>query len=254
VAIPVPESHADSVVWPEAAEQAPGELYDVFTPPKIYLDKDGQFSFTLPYVPSTKRQPFGIYLSELKRKPYRIQLEGYVEEDLKDASKSLLLLSDEEQQQRIRARVGEQKPEFGFSVVGFTIERIKDEFQNITKVAKATILDQRSGKEVVLTDGERLYEDEVTVVIRSEQDSSVDLELTKEGESFETPSGKYVLEEINLEESTVTVKKLGDEEHEPEVKQLAPRPTIESKPKPEDKSRTASPDADTSSPPLDFMF
>ena len=32
------------VNWPEASEQSTGWLYDVFTPPKIFIDENGQFS------------------------------------------------------------------------------------------------------------------------------------------------------------------------------------------------------------------
>ena len=52
-----------------------------------------------------------VYLVRLEREPYRIQLEGYIEDDLADASKSLLLFYDEEQGKSVRARVGAEKPE-----------------------------------------------------------------------------------------------------------------------------------------------
>ena len=32
------------VNWPEAPEQSTGWRYDVFTPPKIFIDQNGQFS------------------------------------------------------------------------------------------------------------------------------------------------------------------------------------------------------------------
>ena len=32
------------VNWPEAPEQSTGWRYDVFTPPKIFIDENGQFS------------------------------------------------------------------------------------------------------------------------------------------------------------------------------------------------------------------
>ncbi len=219
-AVPVPDSEDVSVNWPEPVEQSTGWVYDVFTPPKIFIDEKGHFS-AKGWTPPPPPVPFGVYLAEIKRNPYRIQIEGYIEEDLSDASKSLILLYDEEHQKSIRARIGQEDSAADFKVTGFEVERIRDADGSIEKVATATILDLRTNKEVVLKHGERLYEKGVTVILRSKEDPSVEIELTQEGASFDTPAGHYTLEEINLEESAVTVKKMGDDEHEAETKRLS---------------------------------
>ena len=213
-AIPVPTSSEVAASWPDAVEQAPGELYDVFTPPAIWIDNDGKFIFDSPIDKSVPPPPFGLYLAEIEREPYRIQLEGYIEEDLKDASKSLLLLFDEEKQRQVRARVGQERPKSEFQLVDFTIERVKDKDGNTSKIVIATLLDQRSGETVTLTHGERLYNDVTTVVLRSNEDASIEVKLQEAPKAFETALGSYVLEQINLEDSSVAVKKLGNEELE----------------------------------------
>lgn len=224
-AIPVPTSSEVTATWPEAKEttkQPPLELYDVFTPPEIFIDNDGTFIFKPPYDDTKPPPPFGVYLAKIERDPYRIQIEGYIEDDLKDASKSLVLLFDEEQQKQVRARIGQEEATSEFTLVNFTIERVRDTDGNISKVAIVTLLDQRSGEEVILKHGERLYNDSTTIILRSKQDASVEIVLQEAPKSFETSAGKYVLEEINLEEESVTVKKLADEtlELESETKQL----------------------------------
>jgi len=78
----------------------------------------------------------------------------------------------------------------------------------------ATLLDQRTGEAVTLVHGERLYNDVVTVILRSNEDPSIEVVLQEAPKAFETALGKYSLEQINLEDSTVTVKKLGDDELE----------------------------------------
>ncbi|CAA6679988.1 MULTISPECIES: hypothetical protein [unclassified Lentimonas] len=226
--IPVPISTEVPGVWPDAvqtsaqAKESPLELYDVFTPPKIWIDKNGNFIFESPILPPTKDIPFGLYLAAIEREPYRIQLEGYIEDDLKDASKSLLLLYDEELQRQVRARVGKEKPKSEFKLIDFTIERVKDKDGNTSKIASATLLDQRTGEEVTLVHGERLYNDVVTVILRSNEDASIEVVLQEAPKAFETKLGKYSLEQINLEDSSVTVKKQGDEklELEEEIKEL----------------------------------
>ena len=87
--------------------------------------------------------------------------------------------------------------------------------------AKATIRDLRTGEEVVLIDGERLYESETTVRLKSEEDTAFLAELTQVGESFTGPIGKYVLREINLEAGTVIVDKEKAEGVEAETRVLS---------------------------------
>ncbi|MGJ8654059.1 MAG: hypothetical protein ACSHX8_12365 [Opitutaceae bacterium] len=225
--VPVPVTSNDQeATWPEPVEQSihtegevEGWVYDVFTPPKIYIDAEGRFSAE-GVKPPPPPVPFGVYLAGIERNPYRIQIEGYIEEVPGDASKSLLLMYDEERAKSIRVRVDAAVAESEFKVLSFTIERIVDPVEGIYKEAKATILDQRDGKEVVLTQGERLYDDTVTIQIASHEDPSVDIQLAEVGQTFETNLGQYVLKEINLEESSISVEKLGNDEREAETERL----------------------------------
>lgn len=225
-AIPVPASSGQTAIWPDAtktSKQPPLELYDVFTPPQIWVDNDGTFIFKSPISVAESKPPFGLYLAKFERDPYRIQMEGYIEEDLSDASKSLVLLFDEELQTQVRARVGQEQAKSEFKLVDFSIERVKDNDGNVSKVVTASLLDQRTGKVVVLKHGERLYNDTTTVVLRSQEDSAIEVVLEESSMAFETSLGSYVLEEINLDNKTVTVTRLGNEtlETDPETQVLS---------------------------------
>ena len=209
------------VNWPEASEQSTGWRYDVFTPPKIFIDENGQFSEE-GWEPPVPPPPFGIYLAQIERKLYRIQIGGYSlsNEDSTDASKALLFMTDEEAQKQVLARVGEEKNEAGFELLSFDIERLYNEDGTIQKIAKATILDLRSGKEVVLTDAEPRYDSDLTAVIRSDEDASFNIELTDIPSEFEGPMGRYTLLEINLEGSSVKVNKDANGNSEAEIRIL----------------------------------
>lgn len=204
--------------WPEPTENSNGWLYYIFTPPEIYIDENGKFSI-VPVTPPPPEPEFGVYLESLARKPYRLQIEGYFEDDPKDASKSLLLFYNEETEKQVRARPGAEKPDAEFKFVSFEIERIR-EGTNIQKIATAVILDQRTGEEVTLVHGERLFEEEVTVVIRSKEDSSFEIVLTEAPKDFAGPIGQYTLKEINLEESSVTVEKHATEDFESKTREF----------------------------------
>ena len=210
------------VNWPEASEQSTGWRYDVFTPPKIFIDENGQFSEE-GWEPPEPPSPFGIYLAQIERKSYRIQIEGYMQEDRSDASKTLLLMFNEEAQKQVRVRPGDEKPDAEFKLLSFDIERLRDEDNNIKKIARATILDQRSGEEVVLIHGERRYDSGFTVVIRSDEDASFNIELTEAASEFDGPTGHYSLLEISLEESSIKVTKFSTDVEEEETRTLKAR-------------------------------
>jgi len=227
VPIPVPDLDREEAVWLNAEEQANGELYDVFTPPAIWIDKDGTFIFESP-LDEPVDVSFGVYLAKLENEPYRIQLEGYVEEDFSDPRKSVLLLFDEEKRQRVRARIGQSVQEHEFMIYNFTIDRIRDS-SGIEKLAVATILDFRDGRRIFLTHGKRKYKDNTTVVLRSKEDAQFEVRIAqKPPYEFRTANAKYILEKINLEESSVIVRKLGIGASEPENKTLYLRTSNES--------------------------
>lgn len=223
--VPVPETPSTEATWPEPEPQSSGPLwvYDVFTPPKIYIDADGNFIADPPVAPQPK-PPFGLYLEEIRRNAYRIQIQGYIEEDRSDASKSLVLLFDEERNVPVRLRPGGVSEAADVEVVDFSINRqIDAEKGEVEVTAEATIRDLRTGEELVLTDGERLFETGVTVILRSREDPTIDLELSEAGTEFSTPLGDYILRSINLEENSVTVEKLApDEDSEAEIRTLTP--------------------------------
>ena len=210
------------VNWPEAPEQSTGWRYDVFTPPKIFIDQNGQFSEE-GWEPPVPPPPFGIYLAQIERKPYRIQIQGYMQEDPTDVSKVRLIMFDEEAQKTVLVRPGEEKSDAEFKLLSFVVERLRNEDNNIEKVARATILDLRSGEEVVLIEGERRYDSGFTVVIRSDEDASFNIELAEAAVEFEGPTGHYTLLEISLDESSIKVNKHSTDTEEEEIRILNAR-------------------------------
>ncbi len=224
--VPVPETPSTDASWPAPQPQSSTWVYDVFTPPKIFIDEQGQFSAE-GWAPPPPPKPFGIYLASITRELYRIQMQGYIEEDRSDPSKSLLLLFDEERNAPVRLRPGQSSDAAEVEVLDFEIDRqIDAEKGEVEVTAAATILDQRTGEKVTLTDGETLYESGVTVTLRSEEFPSFNVELTEAGETFKTPEAEYELLEINLEANSAKVEKKAspeDDEAEPITRTLNAR-------------------------------
>jgi len=226
--ISIPESTAADAIWPEPIPQASGEewLYDVFTPPKIYVDRQGNFTFIPPTLPIPP-EPFGIYLAKAPSKePYRIQIQGF-SGDRKKLEECVVFLFDNERQSRVFISLGEENAESEVKVLDFEIQRITGDDNVVEVTAIATIEDLRSGEKVKLIDGKTLYNDEIQVVFRSEEDPEVLIELSvitlpEEGLPFQTPSAKYRLRGISLEDNTVIVEKIATEETESEILTLSP--------------------------------
>lgn len=230
--VPVPNPESKDANWPEPEPQSSGPnwLYDVFTPPKIYLDAEGNFT-AKPPKPVGLTEPFGIYLAEMARQPYRIQMQGF-SGDREKPEEAVLFFYDEERDLRFFIREGQTNAEAGIEVLDFRIDRRIDAERGEAEVtAIATILDKRSGKEVQLNDESRLFESEVSVVFRSEQDPSVEVKLMVEPDdpvtSFGTPAGQYILKELSLEDRTVTVEKQASEDFEAKTRTLSPENFIE---------------------------
>ena len=92
-------------------------------------------------------------------------MEGFIEEDPSDPTKVLILFLDSETGGSVRGRIGQDKPDAGFTVIDFKVVREMVD-GGIHKIAKATVLDTRLGKEIVLTDAEPRYDDAITMVNR----------------------------------------------------------------------------------------
>ena len=213
------EINAPSTVnWSAPQEQSTGWIYDVFTPPKIYLDENCQFvneGWKI-YEPV----PFGVYLTQLEKIPYRIQLEGYIEEDRSDASKSLILLYNEETERSIRTRVGRRELGAEIEVIEFRIDRLRDANGNPYKEVFAVINDQRSGKTITLQNNNRLYLKDFAAELRSDSDSELQIKLSRVGQAFETTDAKYRLESVDFEQKSVSVYKFASDKNDAETQRL----------------------------------
>lgn len=212
--VPVPQSEFPEVAWAEPVAQPSGFLYDVFTPFEIYLDKDGNFTQVGPNIKVFANTFGNPYLVNIERPLYRIQMEGFIAEDPADPEKILILMYDLENKRSVRARSGNEYADSDFRVDDFRVDRI-EEGGAIYKIAYTTITDTRTGDQVVLNDAEKQYNKGFSAVIGSRDDPAVRFEFTESGTSFSTDTGEYSLDAVDLDASSATVTKAGDDFNEP---------------------------------------
>ena len=213
-----------TVDWLSPSIQEPsGFKYDVFTPFKIYIDPEtGEFTQDRPAGPDEgPKYVWDAVLLSITREPYRIQLEGFIDEG---EGSLLFLFHDVELRKTVRARTAKQSVGAAaseFKLLAADVRLVEGVDGSRTRVATANILDLRSGEEKTLVHRELLFEDEVTILVASDQDSSFQAELKEVGDSFTTIHGTYTLQEINLEESAITVEKAATPDFEPQTRTLS---------------------------------
>lgn len=191
--------------WPEATEQAKGEMYDLFTPPEIYINARGEFVFRPPYFVSSD-DPFGVSLLEVNRNPYRFQLEGYVEEDRDNQGKTLILLHSIEDGYSLRLPPDSKSDEYGFEFLDWQINRYFDDEGNFVIVANLKIKDTRSGEVINLTHDRDYFQDKISVVLSLDETNEQYL-LEGVGANFFVGDIEYRLDAISTENQTVIVTK-----------------------------------------------
>ena len=251
--VSIPSLNIVEAAWPEATEQSTGWIYDVFTPPKIYINLDTGEWVSEGWKPLPPSAPFGLYLAEIKQALYRIQLMGYIEEDFKDPTKSLLLMVDEESGKNLRLRVGDAPEGYDIEVVDFSINRVFGDDGSISKLATATVMDFRTGETIELSHGKPYYTDGVSILLRSSRNPSQVWKPDAIGATFENDQGAYRLTDIDFEAATLTIEKTFPKgEREAETQILAVQESNDTSAPLENNASPATQELNTT--PFDRMF
>ena len=161
--IDIRESVALNSEWPEANEQAKGEMFDLFTPPEIFINENGDFVFRPPYAVNTTG-PFGVHLLAINLDPYRFQLEGFVEEDRYDQSRTTILVHSVEDGKSLRLSQYAEMPEYQFKILDWQVVRNFNDDKNIEVVARLKLEDGKTDRIINLRHDENLYEDTIEIV------------------------------------------------------------------------------------------
>lgn len=151
------ESSAAVWVDPVAQDDDGRELYDVFTPPKIWWDEATKTFIFQPPKEDEPIPPFGFRFVSIERELFRVQLEAYFEALSGNFDDATVSLFNYETNQAFRGKVGDRFPEHQVEIMDFVVEKVVDEQGLISRVPSVTIKDEVSGENIVLTTAERLY-------------------------------------------------------------------------------------------------
>ena len=183
--------------WTAPPSQSHGAewIYEVFTPPAIYYDPALRFFGATP----PGGRPVTLELAEVRTHPYRLQLIGYVGA----AGGYQGAFANELTGATMLARAGTRFPGLGITVRRFEVRKIcrpDPAGRSLLETeATAVVLDEQTGKEIVLTSLERCYTGapSAMLVIAGGSGAGLAHEL-HEGESFAGGGGVYHLDKLGL--------------------------------------------------------
>ena len=204
--IDIREGLALSSEWPEAKEQAKGEMFDLFTPPEIFINENGDFVFRPPYA-VTPQGPFGVHLLEINLDPYRFQLEGFVEEDRNDQSRTTILVHSVEDGKSLRLSSNAHLPQYGVKILDWRVDRNFDDDKNTEVTAWLKLEDSLTNRIINLRHDERLYEDSIEIIFEVDKSGEIFV-LRGAKSSFYFEEIEYRLDEVDYENYTVLMTKL----------------------------------------------
>jgi hypothetical protein len=193
---------------PDQASKDNGEIpgywiYGVFTPPKIWWN--GTWVAKPPKQSGPPPAPFGLYYLGLQRKPYRIQLRGYV--GIEPAV--TILLTDTQNNNDFDVHVGDANTDENVKVLDFRSVLQQNDDGSVHRAGVVDLQDTLLNQKVSLTEGEILYveQDRFLAFTTAYPLDVKRWEVTKSGQTFSVGNITYTAQEISLDPPRATIEK-----------------------------------------------
>lgn len=219
--IKVPEIKFDSKVWEAAKAQSEDKmwLYQLFTPPKIWIDNEGKFVVQPPNSEKKLEQTFGYKFSGLKHEPYPVKYKGFFVIDEKGSPVYHVQLSDESNGRLMKGKVNEEITVFdsksqanvktGITIKNFEIKSVRDEKSSmVSKVYTVVLHDNALGRDITIASDKPTYIDESKALVLSSDGNDGDWEIKAVGDSRKTENSVYTVKELDMDNGVVVVEKV----------------------------------------------
>jgi hypothetical protein len=217
---------ASSRSWPAPPAQRRGHgwVYDVFTPPSLYYDQRAR---TLSAGTALEASPaadarFDLELLQVQRGRFRWQLVGYAA----GADGLRGIFADSDTGETVLGRAGDQLGDSELTVQSLTLSRpdvALDGTPTSAVVAAATVADEATGENVVLTNQEPCQAGDPLGLFASRRSPGFRRAL-KEGDSVALNGANYCVEQLDLQPAQAVVARMAPGESEPLILALMPPP------------------------------
>lgn len=219
---------------PQPQDERGFELFDVFTPPKIWFNQNTRRFVFEPYVAPPAIIPFGVSLVDVDQTLYRLQVEGYLEAESRKPEDSTILVRDVNAQRSYRGRPGTRIEEGQFEIVSFRviIDQLPD--GSITRTPTVVIRDLKADQEVTLTTSRAYLPGAWVFTVAASDNPSQQWKLTRVGQTFDyqmpdQDNATYTVVDLNFDNKTITLEKaapyLEETEYQTLRKEASPQST-----------------------------
>lgn len=205
-----PSANDAGTTWRKAPAQSSGAgwVYDLFTPPVIYYNATAH-SFAVTPPDSAGREvevSFGLQLVAVRLEPYRLQLTGYFGSPDDYVAAFAMPGSSEV----VLARAGQRFEQLGLTLKSFEVKKVRldhdDPWPVYDVAGLATLLDERTGTEVVLDSRTRKLTNTLMAVMKLPGRGKT-REL-HEGDAWSDGDVTYRVERIQLDPAEVVVARI----------------------------------------------
>ena len=192
-------------IWEKPTPQSNGDawVFQVFTPPKIWIDEKGNFTAEA----FTKPIPFGISLVSFDKQKYRYRFLSSLG---KRDNPEIIILLDLKTGKELR--VQQNKDYDDFRVIKYKVMRrevtdsLIDGKPLFDKVPTLEVLDKSSGIIFDLSVGKDIYTEQYLIGLKSDQRSEPFF-VKDVGDTFNATEADYRIEAINSKEKSVRILK-----------------------------------------------
>lgn len=211
--ITVPPLEVASIEWPEvrAQDEAGKWFFQVFTPPQIWIDKDGKFMTESPYYKEQARQQFAYSFGGVSNEPYYIEYRGYFGSvkspfvQLKDTRSGRVMQGKLNAEIVIPATNFTKAVNTGITIKSFDVKRVKKPNGMIDQQITVKLFDKELGKDV------EIYSFKPTVLLDQRRmtlkaSDGSQWHIKAKGEKITKGDAQYSIEAVDLDKEFALVK------------------------------------------------
>jgi len=227
--IVVPQFKSEQIEWPEVvAQDADGRwFFQVFTPPQIWVDKDGKFLTESPYIKEVARQHFALKYVGVSNEPYPIKYMGF----FGTVEAPTIQLVNINTKMSFPAKLNKEiivpepstgKPlDLGLIIKTFDKRRVKNADNTVSDIVTLTLIDKKLGKTIVIqSDKPTVLEDQRRMTFMLPD--GTEWHVKKAGESKEVGKVRYDVKSVDFEGGSAIVEMVpSDKDAEPQTMKLS---------------------------------
>lgn len=227
--VAVPKLEIQQIEWPEIRPQDEEGMwfFQVFTPPQIWVDKNGKFLTESPYIKEVARQAFALKYVGVSNEPYPIKYVGY----LGTPEAPIVQLQNLETKLGFIGKINEPiivpepstgKPlDLGLTLKSFDKRRVKNADNTVSDIVTLTLEDKKLGKLVTIeSDKPTVLEDRRRMTLSGPD--GLEWHVKGAGETKEIANAIYKVVSVDFDGGSAIVEMIpSNKEIDPQMMKLS---------------------------------